>query len=51
MKKVEEIGSENRDEASVRRTWEPMSLTRIGAFGDILRGNTGPKGDGGTMMA
>jgi hypothetical protein len=27
-----------------------MSLTRIGAFGDILRGNTGPMGDGGASM-
>ena len=32
--------------ATPQRTWEPMSLTRIGSFGDVLRGATGPKGDG-----
>ena len=41
MTKVERMGSESRDEASVRRTWEPMSLTRIGTFGDVLQGTTG----------
>jgi hypothetical protein len=28
-----------------RLTWEPMSLTRIGAFEDVLRGGTGKGGD------
>jgi hypothetical protein len=31
--------------------WEPMSLTRVGAFGDVLKGNTGTRGDGGTKRA
>lgn len=30
-----------------RPAWEPMSLTRIGKFADVLRGATGPRGDGG----
>jgi hypothetical protein len=25
-----------------------MSLARVGTFGDVLRGNTGTQGDGGT---
>ena len=33
---------------SERRSWEPMSLTRIGCFSDVLRGATGPLGDPGT---
>jgi hypothetical protein len=50
MTKVERMGSESRDEASVRRAWEPMSLTRIGTFGDVLQGDTGMDMDtGGTM--
>jgi hypothetical protein len=51
MKKVERMGGESRDEVSVRRTWEPMSLTRIGTFGDVLQGDTGAQMDGATMMA
>jgi hypothetical protein len=39
--------SETRDEAPTRRTWESMSLTKIGKFEDVLRGATGSKGDGG----
>jgi hypothetical protein len=50
MTKVERMGGESRDEASVRRAWEPMSLTRIGTFGDVLQGATGPQGDGGGTM-
>ena len=35
--------------APARRPWEPMSLTRVGAFGEVLRGATGPLGEtGGT---
>jgi hypothetical protein len=49
MTKVERIGSESGDEASVRRAWEPMSLMRIGTFGDVLQGNTGMEMDGATM--
>ena len=33
-------------DAPVRRVWEPMALKRIGTFGDVLKGATGPKGDG-----
>ena len=29
------------------RPWKPMSLKRVGAFGDVLKGATGPRGDGG----
>ncbi len=49
MTKVERMVSESRDEASVRHNWEPMSLTRIGTFGDVLQGNTGDMMDGATM--
>jgi hypothetical protein len=50
--KHEQPSSETRVEVLVRRAWEPMSLTRVGTFGDVLRGNTGSMGDtGGTMMA
>jgi hypothetical protein len=38
-------------EGDVRRPWESMSLTKVGTFGDVLRGNTGAMGDGGTMKA
>jgi hypothetical protein len=38
-------------ETSARRTWEPMSLARVGTFGDVLKGNTGTKGDGGFAKA
>ena len=38
-------------DAPARRTWEPMSLTRVGTFGDVLRGNTGKMNDGVTMKA
>jgi hypothetical protein len=41
--------NETSSEAPVRRTWEPMSLTRVGTFGDVLRGNTGPMMDGATL--
>jgi hypothetical protein len=47
----ERRASETSGDAPARGTWEPMSLTRVGTFGDVLRGNTGPKGDGGTMKA
>ena len=30
-----------------RRPWEPMSLAKVGTFGDALRGSSGAKGDGG----
>ncbi len=33
-------------DAPVRRAWEPMSPKRIGTFGDVLKGATGPAGDG-----
>jgi hypothetical protein len=34
-----------------RLAWEPMSLTKVGTFGDVLRGPTGGSVDGGgTMM-
>jgi len=32
-----------------RRVWEPMALTRIGSFADVMQGNTGNKADGATM--
>jgi hypothetical protein len=50
MTKVERMGSESRDEASVRRAWEPMSLTKIGTFGDVLQGSTGDMMDTGVGM-
>ena len=49
MTNIERIASEARAEPSVRRGWEPMSLTRIGTFGDVLQGNTGMQMDGATM--
>lgn len=36
-------------EAPGRQAWEPMSLTRVGAFGDVLQGGTGKKSDGATL--
>ena len=33
----------------VRRAWEPMCLTRVGAFGDVLRGSTGSMMDTGGL--
>jgi hypothetical protein len=37
-------------EDEVRRSWESMSLTKVGTFGDVLRGDTGMDMDtGGTM--
>jgi hypothetical protein len=50
MTHSERMTGEARVEPSVKRAWEPMSLTRIGTFGDVLQGNTGDKNDGGTMM-
>jgi hypothetical protein len=42
----------NPVDASSRRTWEPMALSRIGTFGDVLKGITGPMNEtGGTMKA
>jgi hypothetical protein len=32
-----------------RRAWVPMSVTRVGSFGDVLRGATGDMMDGATM--
>jgi hypothetical protein len=29
------------------RAWEPMALTSVGTFGDVLRGNTGNTEDTG----
>lgn len=45
MTNVEQTKSEARDETSAPRAWEPMSLTRIGTFGDVLQGGTGKGGD------
>jgi hypothetical protein len=28
-----------------RREWEPMSLTKVGTFGDVLRGGSGKGSD------
>ena len=39
---------ETSRDAPAQRTWEPMSLTRVGTFGDVLRGNTGAMMDGAT---
>jgi hypothetical protein len=42
--------SSSGGEGGVRRPWEPMSLTKVGTFGDVLRGVTGPMNEtGGTM--
>jgi hypothetical protein len=41
-------GTAGTSKTPERRAWEPMSLTKVGTFGDVLRGNTGSKGDGGT---
>jgi hypothetical protein len=38
---VERKMSETRGDTPARRSWEAMSLTRIGTFGDILRGGSG----------
>lgn len=40
-------GSGTSGGAPARRIWEPMSLTRVGKFGDVLTGNTGMMADGG----
>jgi hypothetical protein len=50
MTHSERMTSEARVDPSVKRAWEPMSLTRIGTFGDVLQGNTGSQGDGGGTM-
>jgi hypothetical protein len=43
--------SSTSGDAPARRTWEPMSLARIGRFEDVLRGVSGNEGEtGGTMM-
>jgi hypothetical protein len=34
----------------VRREWETMALTRVGGFGDVLQGVTGPSADIGAGM-
>ena len=44
-KESREAGGMSRT-APERRTWETMSVTRIGKFGDVLRGGSGTKGDG-----
>lgn len=44
-------GSGTSGGAPARRIWEPMSLTRVGTFGDVLSGNTGKKGDMGFTRA
>jgi hypothetical protein len=38
---------EKQGQASVPQSWEPMALTRVGAFSDVLRGSSGTLGDGG----
>jgi hypothetical protein len=48
---VERGSSEARGDAPARRTWEPMSVARIGTFGDILRGPSGMGTDANTKMA
>jgi hypothetical protein len=42
--------SKSGGEDDVRRPWESMALTKVGTFGDVLRGATGPQGDGGGTM-
>jgi hypothetical protein len=42
--------SKTGGEDEVRRPWESMALTKVGTFGDVLRGATGPQGDGGGTM-
>jgi len=43
--KVKGRSSGTRGKPPALRTWEPMSVTRIGTFGDILRGGSGKGGD------
>jgi hypothetical protein len=47
--KHEQFSSGTRPEPQVRRAWEPMSLSRVGTFGDVLKGDTGAMMDGATM--
>jgi hypothetical protein len=47
---TEQSMSDADGKAAAPHEWEPMSLTKIGTFGEVLRGNTGPKGDGGGSM-
>jgi hypothetical protein len=35
--------AENREPR--RHPWEPMTLTSVGTFGDVMLGNTGAKND------
>jgi hypothetical protein len=49
MTNVERRSSERRD-APARRPWEPMSVARIGTFGDILRGPSGTGSDANSKM-
>ena len=46
MTNVKRKISETRGDAPARRSWEAMSVTRIGTFGDILRGPSGTGTDG-----
>ena len=39
--------TQTHDSAGVRRPWVPMTLTKVGGFGDVLRGTTGTKSDSG----
>ncbi len=40
MTDVKRTAQEEKSEFE-RRAWEPMSLTKVGTFGDVLRGGTG----------
>jgi hypothetical protein len=37
---VKQTAQEEKSEFEPR-AWEPMSLTKVGTFGDVLRGGTG----------
>jgi hypothetical protein len=48
---VQRTIGEARGDVPAQRPWEPMSLTRIGTFGDILRGPSGMTGDANTKKS
>ena len=45
MAKNQRTVTKTRREASMRRPWESMSLTKIGKFEDIIRGSGTKLGD------
>jgi hypothetical protein len=50
MTNAERMIGETGVDAPVRRTWEPMTLVKVGAFEDMLRGPSGMGKDANGKM-